>query len=119
MSEHNALETLAQVRNAQNMSSRRCLVIGVQIKNYYWARKEAIGEGKQDYRTPPAVTSINVDLPTQQQLHNLYVPLTRCDMQRGPPIQIDAIHIDAFIQQVLYSPHITSARHEQQLHRRV
>lgn len=40
-------------------------------------------------------------------------------MQRGPPIQIDAIHIDAFIQQVLYSPHITSARHEQQLHRRV
>lgn len=88
------------------------------------SRKEAITdsaqkEGKQDYRTAPAVTGINMGPPTQQQLHNLHMPLTCCDMQRGPPIQVYAIHIYAFIQQVLNSIHITSTRHEQQLHRRV
>lgn len=73
-------------------------------------------ENREMYRTPPTVTSIDVGLPTEQELNYLNLTFTGRDMQSSAAIQIDAVHISAFVQQILHSLHIPSTRHKQHLH---
>ncbi|GMP56967.1 hypothetical protein CsSME_00021249 [Camellia sinensis var. sinensis] len=62
-------------------------------------------------RTAPAVTGINIDPPIDQELHNLEVAFAGCNVQSSPPIQVNAIYINAIVQQILDSLHVTSTGH--------
>lgn len=71
------------------------------------------------YRTPPAITSIDIGLPGEQELDDLDVAFASGDVKGSPPVQVNAVDIDPFVEQILHSLDVPSASHEQQLHRGV
>ncbi|RRT75731.1 hypothetical protein B296_00002961 [Ensete ventricosum] len=73
-------------------------------------------ERKDLYRAAPPIPGIDVGSPAQQQLHDTDMSLTRRYMQRRPAVQIDAVHVDAIVHELLHPLSVPLARQEQQLH---
>lgn len=69
-----------------------------------------------EYRTPPAISGVEIGLTAEQELDDVGVAFAGGDMEGSAAIQIDAVNVGAVVEQVLDSPDVTSAGHEQQLH---
>ena len=68
------------------------------------------------YRASPTITSIDISLPSKQELHNIHMTFTGSYMKRGTTIEINTIDIDPFVKQILNAFNISSTSHEEELH---
>lgn len=71
---------------------------------------------KSHYRASPPIPSINVGLPGKEKLHNVDVAFTGGDVESGATVEIDAIDVDSFVEQILNTFDISSTGHEKELH---
>ncbi|CAL1395710.1 unnamed protein product [Linum trigynum] len=65
------------------------------------------------------IVSVDIGPPAEQKLDDLCVSLAGGNVERGPPVEVDVVDINSFVQQILDPSRVAAGRHEQQLHRAV
>lgn len=69
-----------------------------------------------DHRAAPAVAGVDVGLEVEEHSHDVAVALAGGDVERGAAVEVDAVDVDAAVEQLLDAPGVALARQEEQLH---
>lgn len=75
--------------------------------------------GISSCRTAPAIASVNIGAAAEQELGDVDVAFAGGDVEGGAAVQIDAVDVDAVVEQVLEAFGVASAGHEEKMHRGV
>lgn len=73
--------------------------------------------GRRTDRATPTITSIDVGSPAKKDLNDVVVTFTGSNVKSRTSIEIDAIHINSIVEQLLDAMNVAFACHKEKLHR--